>query len=207
MAEVQATRVCTACKQELPESSFHWQVKSLNKRHSRCKACFNELQRSPENLAKARLRKDKHRKSPRYEATRKAYEKSAKYRESSFRYRHSERGTEARREYASTEASKSMMREAQRKYLAANPEVQKAHAAVKRAVASGGLPPASSQSCKCGRVASHYHHHRGYAKEFRLDVVPVCTFCHAAEHHSETFYRVQREAAAKILASSRSDSP
>ena len=30
----------------------------------------------------------------------------------------------------------------------------------------------------CGKQGEQYHHHKGYAPEHRLDVVPICRKCH-----------------------------
>ena len=52
-------------------------------------------------------------------------------------------------------------------------------AAVNKAVKCRRLPHASSVACvHCGKQACHYHHHRGYEFEHRLDVLPVCQECH-----------------------------
>lgn len=51
------------------------------------------------------------------------------------------------------------------------------------AIERGALPPLSSQICQhCGDPAVHYHHHKGYAEEFLLDVIALCRRCHKAAH-------------------------
>lgn len=58
-----------------------------------------------------------------------------------------------------------------------------ARSAVHRAIKAGKLPCATSLLCKsCGEPAKQYHHHNGYDKPNWLEVVPVCTACHAIEH-------------------------
>jgi len=54
----------------------------------------------------------------------------------------------------------------------------KARKRVGYAVSRGKIPKASTLQCGCGKQAQHYHHHRGYAPEFWLDVIPVCALCH-----------------------------
>lgn len=54
-----------------------------------------------------------------------------------------------------------------------------ARSAVKYAIGAGKMPRAAECICKwCGNAAAHYHHHRGYSKQHRLDVEPLCTACH-----------------------------
>lgn len=67
------------------------------------------------------------------------------------------------------------------KYDRDNPEVKKAHDAVYHARRTGKLPYPKTLNCiECGKQAEAYHHHKGYSKENRLNVVPVCTKCHSA---------------------------
>ena len=55
--------------------------------------------------------------------------------------------------------------------------------AVRQAVKKGTLPQLSRVSCaRCGLQAHHYHHWRGYDKEYLLDVIPLCIPCHRKEH-------------------------
>jgi len=59
------------------------------------------------------------------------------------------------------------------------PEKTKARVAVAEAIKLGKLPRAKSLKCvRCGNPAQDYHHHKGYAREHWLDVVPVCKKCH-----------------------------
>jgi DNA-directed RNA polymerase subunit RPC12/RpoP len=59
----------------------------------------------------------------------------------------------------------------------------KGQSAVGKAVEKGLLPRITSQTCaNCGKPAAHYHHHKGYAKENLLDVIPLCAKCHANVH-------------------------
>ncbi len=66
---------------------------------------------------------------------------------------------------------------------ARHPERLAAHGAVYRAVKKGFLTRPSSCS-KCGKACKpHGHHHKGYAREFWLDVVWLCLECHLDEHY------------------------
>ena len=47
----------------------------------------------------------------------------------------------------------------------------------------GTLPWPERLPCvSWGQPAAQYHHHRGYAPEYRLDVVPMCPACHGQAH-------------------------
>jgi hypothetical protein len=60
----------------------------------------------------------------------------------------------------------------------------RAYSAVKEAIRSGRLKPASKRKCKdCGKRASGYHHN-SYKREDRLKVVPLCSPCHRVRHKS-----------------------
>lgn len=55
----------------------------------------------------------------------------------------------------------------------------KARLAVGHAVEYGRIPPARELLCAyCGEPAYEYHHHRGYARKYWLDVIPLCHPCH-----------------------------
>ncbi len=59
-----------------------------------------------------------------------------------------------------------------------------ARAAVNHAVEKGRMPRARTLRCRhCGKQAHSYHHHKGYAVEHHLDVIPLCHQCHWNEHH------------------------
>lgn len=62
--------------------------------------------------------------------------------------------------------------------------------AVAAAVKRGDLPRIRTRWCfDCMRQARIYHHHRGYAPEHLLDVIPVCYDCHRIRHEKEGTYR------------------
>jgi hypothetical protein len=62
-----------------------------------------------------------------------------------------------------------------------------AHGTVNDAVRRGHIPPAWTMVCeRCQEAqAKHWHHHKGYAREFALDVIAVCVDCHIKEHYHE----------------------
>jgi hypothetical protein len=58
-------------------------------------------------------------------------------------------------------------------------EKTRAWETVALAVRRGRMPLASTKQCSiCSGGATEYHHHNGYSREHRLDVVPVCRKCH-----------------------------
>jgi hypothetical protein len=86
-----------------------------------------------------------------------------------------------REAWRKTESGKQSRRKTGEKMIALYPEKRKARTAVTNAIAAGKLPRAKSQRCaKCDEPATGYHHHLGYEREHWLDVIPVCTWCHAA---------------------------
>lgn len=67
-----------------------------------------------------------------------------------------------------------------------NPIRRKAGRAVNRAIESGKLARAADVPCaRCNHIGHdrrhEYHHHRGYEKEFWLDVICLCLRCHRKE--------------------------
>jgi uncharacterized Zn finger protein (UPF0148 family) len=66
-------------------------------------------------------------------------------------------------------------------YYRSSPEQQRANAAVGRAVRRGHLVRAAACE-ECGRTSHRIeaHHHRGYARQYQLDVQWLCSFCHGA---------------------------
>ena len=61
---------------------------------------------------------------------------------------------------------------------------QQASSAVSYEVKKGNVPNINTCICdKCGTKAAHYHHPRGYQRQYWLDVVPLCRSCHKGEHY------------------------
>lgn len=89
------------------------------------------------------------------------------------------------REYDHTDAGRKA-RDIGKKRLREKPDFaqkQSAWARIQDLVRSGRILPAKEHKCeKCGSQADHYHHHNGYSREHREDVIPLCLQCHADEH-------------------------
>jgi hypothetical protein len=92
-----------------------------------------------------------------------------------------------KRARAYREANSSAVKEAKRKTERKYPEKKSAQDAVRHRVAAGKFPPAYTMVCEICKEnqAAHWHHHRGYDKPHRFDVIAVCVECHTAEHRME----------------------
>lgn len=62
-----------------------------------------------------------------------------------------------------------------------------AHQAVAYAVKTKRMEKATTKLCiSCGKGADFWHHHKGYDKDNKLNVVPICRRCHPNEHNGGT---------------------
>lgn len=101
-------------------------------------------------------------------------------------YSQTERGKAAHKRYYQSKKGKITRRTAQRRFRILHPEFQKAEDAVKSAIRAGKMPRPDSLKCLlCGEPAKQYHHHKSYAPEHQLNVIPVCQDCHKKVHHKE----------------------
>lgn len=89
---------------------------------------------------------------------------------------------EGRKKYSLTPRGKEVHLKANKKFRQKNPEKYAAHEAVTIAVASGKLVKPDTCS-SCGNFARVQGHHEDYSKP--LDVVWLCSTCHAKRHHAE----------------------
>ena len=61
--------------------------------------------------------------------------------------------------------------------------ILRANKAISKRIAAGNMPAASELECdRCDAQAEEYHHHKGYAKKHRYDVIPLCRNCHLEAH-------------------------
>jgi hypothetical protein len=71
----------------------------------------------------------------------------------------------------------------QREYQLLYPDRHAAREAVHAAVKAGKMPHPTLLSCaECGKPAVGYHHHKGYAFAYRLEVQALCAACHGRAH-------------------------
>lgn len=160
MSENIVTKTCGKCHQIKTVSDFYKNAFRKDGYSSWCKCC-----------EKAYI-KD-YRKTPRgYQVRRRSlakYNKSDKAKSVQEKYRRSDKYSNTAKAY-------------QQKYYREYHERRIAMKAVTRAIQSGRLVRPDSLLCCCGKQAEQYHHHKGYASEHRLDVIPICPDCHAHFH-------------------------
>ena len=152
MTEIILTKRCSHCKQIKPILDFPRNRTTKDDYRDQCKVCHN-------------IDNKKYRQT----------EKGKAYHET---YRQSEKGKKYHCEYSRKYRKTEKDKQSRKKYCKYNPEKRQAKNAVAYAVRSGKLPPAKTLQCFCGNQAKHYHHHKGYATEHWLDVIPVCVKCH-----------------------------
>jgi hypothetical protein len=168
-------KICPKCNQEKKYMYFH---KSKNRKDGHCvycKECVKLFQ-------KTQKYKDYQKE---YQ---KRYGKTAKGRMLKLRQAKKYQAANPNKveQYRKSEKGKQVHRRAQTKYYKSNPLVCEAHLAVRKAIKKGLLHPASYYKCFCcPNQASQYHHHNGYSKEHKNDVMPVCHSCHTGIHKKD----------------------
>jgi hypothetical protein len=167
------SRVCRTCGEEKPLDAYSPNPKGKPGRSRQCKACraaqkkaWAATESGKRSLRDAQQRYYRNNPRPRRPYKRLPSQNDATISERRKAYRRTEKARKAQAIYSARNKAK-------------YPERQAARYAVFQAVKSGALPSPLSLACiRCGQAAAEYHHHRGYAKEFTLDVVPVCIPCH-----------------------------
>jgi hypothetical protein len=156
---------CSTCQIIKPIDQFSPSKKGLFGRVSQCKDCRRESQR--------KRRSDPEFRNKELERAR-AFDLERKE-------------TDRRRQWRKQYAKDGKMSIALHKWEKKNPGRRGAYDAIRRAIKMGRLAPAKKCLCStpdCNRQAAHYHHHKGYDKAHRLDVVPLCGFCHGKTRHA-----------------------
>jgi len=189
MAEQIISKRCSVCNETKPLSEFYKHSGKQNGHRACCKTCFlkyqtigkgkelhknamQQYQQSPKGKESQRKR------SKRYRETNKE-----KVRKSTLCWRQSERGKELyqkiKERYEQTEKGKKARCKSHQNYKHHKPNQVKAKNAVYSEVRAGRMAKVSELKCHyCPARAEQYHHHKGYAPEYWLDVVPVCIPCH-----------------------------
>lgn len=121
--------------------------------------------------------------------TKSGYQTSCKICHSKYQKKYSQtiKGKMARHKaisrFRKTKKGKAVDRNSMARYCTLHPERRKAKAAIGIAVESGKIPPIKTRRCYfCFEQAEQYHHYKGYAPKFWLDVIPVCRECHTKIH-------------------------
>ena len=131
-----------------------------------CSKCHQEKELS--EFHKAKTCRDNHR--PDCKVCRAIYNK---------KYSQTERGKIARIRYRQTEKGKAY----NKRYYLRYPERCKAKSAVQYAIKIGKLSRPNILQCSYGKhQAQQYHHHKGYAPKYWLNVIPACRKCHRKIH-------------------------
>lgn len=129
------------------------------------------------NQGKAKIRR--YNQSEKRKAANKRYRQSKKGKITNKRWQQSEKCKKYHKNYQQTEKYKQIQKESIAKYRKKYPERVKAHQIVNDAIKAGKLPRPDTLQCHyCPAQAKDYHHHKGYAPEHWLDVVPACRKCH-----------------------------
>jgi len=109
------------------------------------------------------------------------YEQSEKGKAALKRYRQSEKGKAALKRYEQTDKGRKNRSNQTKQFYIRHPDQSKARTAVNYAIRDGKLPRPDSLQCHyCPARAEQYHHHKGYAQEHWLDVIPACIKCHSS---------------------------
>ncbi len=154
MSNTIISKGCSTCKQIKVLDKFYKDKSSKGGYSSQCKICKNSSQRM-------------YRKNEKGKANNKRYKQ-----------KHKEYYREYMHQYYQSETGKAKNRLCVDKYRTRFPERLKASNAVNNTIRAGILVRPDSLKCICGKQAQQYHHHKGYAPEHRLDVIPVCIVCH-----------------------------
>jgi len=162
MAEQIILKTCRVCKETKSIFEFHKHPKMHDGHRNICKLCRCKQQKQYQEKYKQ------------LESNKVAQRK----------YWQSKKGKVARKHYAHSEKGKLSQRKSHKRFHAHNPNHRKAMHVVNNAIRTGKLPHPNTLQCHyCPAQAKQYHHHKGYAPEHWLDVVPVCIKCHSKIHN------------------------
>lgn len=161
---------CCKCRVEKSITEFYRNKSKKDGLQTVCKVCSNENVKLWFKTPKGREAISRANRSKSGKAGRRKHDKT-------------ERRKEAKRRLRLTDKYKATHRKQSYAYRKRNPDKANAHSAVYYAIKKGKIPSVRSLICSfCTSPATHYHHHRGYSWEYRLDVIPVCEICHRKSH-------------------------
>lgn len=180
-----ALKTCSKCGEAKPLTEYSVNRKAKDNLHTYCKACASDYMREwRENNRARRLEymREWHAENREHESqyARERYQTDEEHRQRVLGWQREWRANnlESARQYERERGQKADWTTAQ----------VRARTVVNRTVRRGLLPPAWSMVCDaCDEAqAAHWHHHNGYDKEHRLDVIPLCLDCHGVEHRGES---------------------
>lgn len=186
MSERIISKTCRVCKQTKSLTEFYKAPGNKDGYENRCKVCHLKSAKEYSQTEKGRAALLKgsilYSKTMKGKATQKRYKQSEKgkivTRRSTIKYKQTKAGKTKCKQYRQSEKGRISRNKGANKFRITHPTQRKAQTAVVNAVFKGVLPKANSLQCACGNPAKEYHHHKGYAKEHWLDVIPVCKKCH-----------------------------
>lgn len=205
MSKTIETKRCSKCKKIKPLSEFYKDRSKKDGLQHRCKICLKIFISHYQKTKKGKATKKRYRQTDKGKAYYKRYMKTEKGKAAQKRYQQSEKGkrlalrrikkynqTEkgklsrkrARQRYCKTEIGRKKAAERTRKHKRNHPFYPSVMRKIRIAIRDEILPDPKKLKCiNCGKKAKDYHHHLGYAKEHRLDVIPVCRLCHLKIHN------------------------
>lgn len=154
---------CKSCGEIKPLSEFYTHSAMLDGRLNHCKVCVKSRVNKHRTDNIERIREYDRNRPNQSERVKKNCERVKQKRNSG------------------DEVFKESDRNRIRDYRKRNPEKYKAHGCVNNALRSGLLIRPSACSC-CSKECKPQGHHWSYLEEHWLDVVWLCTRCHADEH-------------------------
>lgn len=170
MAEQIITKSCNKCKLPKTPTEFSKSKQMKGGYRNDCKICQSKYQKEYNQTEKGRKAQKK---------GQKRYRQTEKCKIRNRRYNQSQKRKLARKRYQITEKYKLT----RKNWHIQNPQYKKALNAICCAVKVDKLPRINTLPCHyCGEQAEQYHHHKGYAPEHRLDVIPLCKQCHRKIH-------------------------
>lgn len=157
-------KICTKCHQKKELAEFYIDRNKKDGHRPDCKNC---------NLKQVK----EYRQTEQGKTNRKSY---ATY------YNQTKNGLSARKHYGQTEKGKAALKASHKRSHIRYPKHLKAKQVVNSAIAAGRMPHSNTLQCHCcPEQAEQYHHHKGYAPEYWLDVLPICRKCHRKIHKKE----------------------
>ncbi len=192
MADSIVTKTCSKCEKNKPLGEFCRNRTKKGGLETACKTCASAYERSEAGKArqkryaateKRRVTRQRHKSSEKCKATQQRYERTEAAKDSHRRYNSTAKGQISRAKIMKRHRATEKYKATSKRYRTQHPDQNNARMTIGLAVRSGTLPRASTLFChNCGEPAQQWHHHKGYAPEHRLDVIPVCKKCHSHLH-------------------------